>query len=480
MSTTVETPSPVTVPDEDTTLALVEAALQAGVAPADLTPADVLSLPQDVIDAARDTSGETAPLPLGRAWTRELSYWRRARTTQRDSALIAAPRRAPEALTNALGAEAERRGVCIAFHCDDQFSLTGTHRDELMSIMPSGWVNVVVRSHIPGEHLRLGRVTVAADADVRTAPPDGWQVVRVRDEVVAGVRVRPNGGMTLWLWVNPFQGRGSGATPAGLSGRQMDVRMALLGEILDAAGDVIGEHAWRRQAPDATTEAIRRAVAVVQGVRGMALSHAARQQHALQDAQRRQQQAQTQIDRTRTQLIELIREAEEQAQLAATLAAALPAQQAIAATEAMTTLNRIKALGPVRDCAVIEDRGEFYLRVALYPYVFTPAGGRGARRLLEHLTYRVRIDGGSDIQWEPSFTASPHPHVSTSGATCWGNAHVPVAEAFGRRDWLTLTVLVTGWITQHNPRSEYTALTNFPTTDLPGGWLLPTETTETH
>lgn len=69
-----------------------------------------------------------------------------------------------------------------------------------------------------------------------------------------------------------------------------------------------------------------------------------------------------------------------------------------------------------------------------------------------------------------------HPHVHPDGGRiCWGNAGIPLADAWGRRDWHSLVRIMLGWVTQYNQHSPYQRWselrTYVPTIDQTG-WLI--------
>lgn len=64
----------------------------------------------------------------------------------------------------------------------------------------------------------------------------------------------------------------------------------------------------------------------------------------------------------------------------------------------------------------------------------------------------IEITGADSGTWV-------HPHLEPTGGghsrACWGAASVPLADAWGRRDWTSVLRVVFGWITQYNHRSPY-------------------------
>lgn len=63
-----------------------------------------------------------------------------------------------------------------------------------------------------------------------------------------------------------------------------------------------------------------------------------------------------------------------------------------------------------------------------------------------------------------------HPHARR-GQICWGNASVPIAEAWSRRDWETVIRLAIGWYTQYNRNDPYHSTEDFATIEATRqGW----------
>jgi hypothetical protein len=70
-----------------------------------------------------------------------------------------------------------------------------------------------------------------------------------------------------------------------------------------------------------------------------------------------------------------------------------------------------------------------------------------------------------------------HPHVNSSGKPCWGGASIPVADAWGRRDWESLVRLILTWATRYNHNSPHFPVrwyeANVQPTEATVGWCIP-------
>jgi hypothetical protein len=79
------------------------------------------------------------------------------------------------------------------------------------------------------------------------------------------------------------------------------------------------------------------------------------------------------------------------------------------------------------------------------------------------------------VQWLAFRSGSGHnvhPHISTGGQICWGDAAVLVQEARERRDIAGLVKIITDWMTLYNDRSPYVRIEQFPTSteEVSSGW----------
>jgi hypothetical protein len=112
-------------------------------------------------------------------------------------------------------------------------------------------------------------------------------------------------------------------------------------------------------------------------------------------------------------------------------------------------------------CGCYDDRdGEVY-RLSLPPMVVrinTTAGSFG-----DAITIRSTSGGIAD-----------HPHINEeSGNICWGDAATGLADAWGRRDWVSMMYVICGWASRYNGdspwrRAEVMHAEGFETGEGPG------------
>ena len=82
----------------------------------------------------------------------------------------------------------------------------------------------------------------------------------------------------------------------------------------------------------------------------------------------------------------------------------------------------------------------------------------------------------SDRGFDPESMDASHPHVDN--VICWYRAALPIAEAWGRRDWESILRLVLTWYTRYNDESPYFAYEHFSNVLEPvnsSGWQIPQE-----
>lgn len=145
--------------------------------------------------------------------------------------------------------------------------------------------------------------------------------------------------------------------------------------------------------------------------------------------------------------------------------------------KSLTELERIRSNSCVASARLEEGRGKLYLNIVLYPYVMK---NKNKRYLLGPLNFRLTLTSSNkfvSIKWiwdknNPRSRYSPHPHVSASGTTCWGEAESPIRDAIKRNEFSTVIRYITGWASIYNSNSPYVYLNsqNFQETKLPVGW----------
>jgi len=101
--------------------------------------------------------------------------------------------------------------------------------------------------------------------------------------------------------------------------------------------------------------------------------------------------------------------------------------------------------------------------------------------LLENLDFSIELDS-LRVVWE-AFRGSGaatnngqiHPHISTSGQICWGDASTLIDSARQNREIAGMVKIITDWMTLYNASSPYVRLEAFP--EAPAGstpgWQLP-------
>lgn len=131
---------------------------------------------------------------------------------------------------------------------------------------------------------------------------------------------------------------------------------------------------------------------------------------------------------------------------------------------------RIAALPAVRSVSVAERNRAAQLRVQLHPVVVEHDAHH---YLCRHLVFNLPLadPNAESISWEDApGTASPHPHISSAGSTCWGAAQQEVATALRGGELARAVVLISGWARLYNHSSPYTSLEHFPLTELAPGF----------
>lgn len=447
-------------------------ALRAGVTDlAQLTPERLLDVSAADVAMARQDGEATHPdVPREFSTMRYRQGLRLHRGYRSRVAVVAPSRTGISRIADALTAPVAERGICLLLE------MMHTPMDpELCASAPEGWVRLAIRSRLT-DQVRLPslgfRGQLAWDATGNETPEAGVAVVRMDDVPVAWVMPDRR---TVRLLVNPLVSRDGSA----FSSAQLERRVGLLLGLLDA----VLPHctgAWREGGDEQTDRAALRAqVGALDAVLALAGAGALDMRNEAEALTGRVAQSQARARSARDELVGALRARREAETAIRQSRTDREGRYAQAIGNAIAEIDRIRSLRPVRSCEVVERGGSFWLDVTLHDYVMQHHG-RTERRLLTNLDFRLGITGRSQghLAWglPERESRSPHPHVSTSGATCWGEAAGPVHEAVRSAQWSTVVSLICGWATQHNPRSEYVRFVeSFPISDRPAGWIVPGE-----
>jgi len=168
------------------------------------------------------------------------------------------------------------------------------------------------------------------------------------------------------------------------------------------------------------------------------------------------------------------------------LLALLAAKQAIAQERAMLDVERrsmdsetiiraareaarIAAMGSIREVGVIDVNGVPNLKVTWHPCVLSSSGS--SRRLIAPLTLHIPVTSGNGVNHVTCPNRGRvHPHISTSGSICWGQASAPLQQALARSEYAAAVLLITRWVHEYNGNSPYVSLSEFPSTTLSVGF----------
>lgn len=102
---------------------------------------------------------------------------------------------------------------------------------------------------------------------------------------------------------------------------------------------------------------------------------------------------------------------------------------------------------------------------------------------LENLAFSVELDT-LRVVWEafrqpgqPLHNGQIHPHISSSGQICWGDASTLIDSARENRDVAGLVKIITDWLTLYNANSPYVRIDAFPPAPAGSrpGWQQPEE-----
>jgi hypothetical protein len=128
-------------------------------------------------------------------------------------------------------------------------------------------------------------------------------------------------------------------------------------------------------------------------------------------------------------------------------------------SNALVQVNHIRTrLRPVREVALAGGGGQPAITVTLHPLVMRH---RSQRYLMDQLAFTIPLTGGHmQPHWLKIMAGngSPHPHVSSTGNTCWGAAQVPLQQALERKDFAGAVMIIVGWASKYNASSPYTTL----------------------
>lgn len=190
---------------------------------------------------------------------------------------------------------------------------------------------------------------------------------------------------------------------------------------------------------------------------------------AQREISRKAESSQALMTRRRTELVRniTIKAELEQALAGAERDASVLQKEAIA--KSLLEITRIRSIGPVRDVKLVGGRTPA-IEVTLHPVVMEY---RSSKYLIDGLVFKMNMTGNLNIKWkhfDQNRGGSPHPHVSTYGETCWGDAQTPLQQAIQRKEYSTAVRFITGWARVYNQHSPYQDITNFTTTQLSTGW----------
>lgn len=180
------------------------------------------------------------------------------------------------------------------------------------------------------------------------------------------------------------------------------------------------------------------------------------------------------VDRLRDQLINALREQNDKTDEIEALKTADVTIDRNQAVEIFKHLITIRKLTGVKSVEIVGSTDPS-LKIIMNPFVLK----RGRNKyLFNNLGFKVKITNGKNLnmkwlyfeQISGEYPHSPHPHVSTGGSTCWGQAGQHLNGAAERGDWTTVITLIMGWASKYNGGSPHVALSNFPTTHLEPGW----------
>lgn len=119
----------------------------------------------------------------------------------------------------------------------------------------------------------------------------------------------------------------------------------------------------------------------------------------------------------------------------------------------------VASMRPVERCEVVAEPGNVAVSLVTHPFGmhYDGTGYLIPQHRININTLTASFDNGVRIT-PVTGDRCRHPHVTTDGRICWGQAGIPLADAWGRRDWESLIRIILGWYTRYNPNSPYQRL----------------------
>jgi hypothetical protein len=453
---------------------LLSQAVAGGTPVSALTPEIVLNLPSTEVSRLR--AAAAAALDEGMLPRDLISLWRDQEKTldsEGHTHLLCAqppPQRAlRRAVLHQIAQIAEARGLRIVL----EELAANTDSEYSQRLREAGFFHLrVANLRVDSASSYRESVRLRAHAMTTTTPlVENARTISLDDVLVAEIDEDGRGAR---LWLHPFLGVRSQLTSSGAPWRN-DVFAAIIDAALVAAEEhgLVREHTPSASAGDES--ALRDAVTTLDLLPGFVRAVGIDPLTQRREIEGQLTESTSNITRLRNQLMEAIRAQTALQARAQTLTAEAEALSVENIALALTQINRIRTrLRAVREITLVTGAGQPTISVTLHPLVMSY---RRRRYLLDQLAFTIPL--ASDQHAQPRWLkttlhhGSPHPHVSSNGGTCWGQADAPLHQALRNKDFVAAVMLIVGWAGIYNPTSPYTPLNDghsFEVCDLAPGW----------